>query len=48
MFLDGTIVEGMFKNDKLNGFGRIMQTKDDVMIIGTFKDDRIMGYGRKV
>ena len=50
MFLDGTIIEGQFKNDKLNGFGRIMKTVGSVpesMIIGNFKDDMIMGYARK-
>jgi hypothetical protein len=48
MFLDGTIMEGQFKNGNLNGFGRIMKTDSQSMIVGIFKDDLIMGFARKV
>ena len=43
--LDGTIYEGQFKNDLINGYGK-MTMSDGTIYEGEFENDVINGYGK--
>lgn len=45
----GSLWEGMFLNDKLNGFGRYVDGKGEIVYyLGMWKEDQFDGYGKCV
>ena len=44
IWLDGSLYEGYWKNDKANGRGRLIHADGDVYE-GDWKDDKAHGYG---
>ena len=45
IWADGSLYEGLWKNDKANGLGRLIHADGDVYE-GEWKDDKAHGYGK--
>lgn len=45
IWADGSLYEGMWKNDKANGLGRLIHADGDVYE-GEWKDDKAHGFGK--
>ena len=47
MWFDGSVFEGFFDNDMVQGQGRLIHSNGDYYI-GEFKDNKAHGWGRYV